>query len=70
MWSWIFDDRPDSVKQHYGWTGTYGLPRSLWLGDDGTLRMQPVEELQMLRVKEDANLLDIKVAKGVDYVLD
>jgi len=70
MWSWIFDDRPASVKEHYGWTGTYGLPRSLWLGDDGSLHMQPVEELQMLRVKEDANLSNIGVAKGVDYVLD
>ena len=57
MWSWIFDDRPDSVKSFSGWTGTYGLPRSLWLGEDGTLRMQPVKELENLRqqvkVKKD-----------------
>lgn len=52
MWSWIFDDRPDSVINHYGWTGTYGLPRSLWVGDDGTLRIQPVKELQNLRMNE------------------
>ena len=54
MWSWIFDDRPDSLKQYYGWTGTYGLPRSLWLGEDGTLRMRPVKELENLRQKEQA----------------
>jgi len=24
MWAWIFDDRPDSLKNFYGWTGTYG----------------------------------------------
>ena len=52
MWSWVFDDRPDSVKNFYGWTGTYGLPRSLWLGKDGTLRMQPVKELMNLRQNE------------------
>ena len=54
MWAWVFDDRPDSLKNFYGWTGTYGLPRSLWLGEDGTLRMRPVKELKNLRQKERA----------------
>lgn len=49
MWSWIFDDRPDSVRNFYGWTGIYGLPRTLWLGEDNTLRMRPVKELEALR---------------------
>ena len=49
MWSWIFDDRPDSVVNYYGWTGMYGLPRTLWVGGDGTLRMRPVKELEALR---------------------
>jgi beta-fructofuranosidase len=52
MWAWIFDDRPDSVKNDGGWTGTYGLPRSLWLGEDGTLRMKPVKEIEQLRLSE------------------
>lgn len=52
MWSWIFDDRPDSVINQYGWTGTYGLPRTLWLGKDNTLRMRPVKELEKLRMEE------------------
>jgi len=52
MWAWIFDDRPDSIKNYYGWTGSFGLPRSLWLGEDGTLRMRPVEELKKLRQNE------------------
>ena len=52
MWAWIFDDRPDKMKETSGWSGTYGLPRSLWLGEDGTLRMRPVEELKQLRMKE------------------
>ncbi|MAX04748.1 MAG: hypothetical protein CL883_05445 [Dehalococcoidia bacterium] len=49
MWSWIRDDRSEDLKKYYGWTGTYGLPRSLWLGEDGTLRMRPVRELANLR---------------------
>lgn len=46
-----------------GWTGTYGLPRSLWLGDDGTLRMRPVEELKRLRMNEKTES-DIEVPSG------
>jgi len=52
MWSWIFDDRPEDVWRASGWNGMYGLPRSLWLGEDGTLRMRPVKELASLRCKK------------------
>ncbi len=52
MWAWIFDDRPDSLKNYYGWNGIYGLPRSLWVNKDGTLGMKPVEEIQRLRMNE------------------
>lgn len=58
MWAWIFDDRPSEYKARYGWTGTYGLPRTLWLGEDGTLRMKPVSELNRLRMNE-------KVQEGI-----
>ena len=68
MWSWIFDDRPDSVINHNGWTGMYGLPRSLWLGSDGTLRMEPVKELESLRMKEEI-VSDIRVSAGADHKL-
>ncbi len=47
MWAWLLDN-PSGEKEK-GWSGVYGLPRSLWLGDDGTLRLQPVTELEQLR---------------------
>jgi beta-fructofuranosidase len=50
MWSWLTDNREGEMAG--GWSGVYGLPRSLWLGDDGRLRMQPVEELKQLRGTE------------------
>jgi beta-fructofuranosidase len=65
MWSWIFDDRPDSVINKWGWTGMYGLPRSLWIGSDGTLRMRPVKELENLRMRE-MWISNIKVESGKD----
>ncbi len=58
MWAWIFDDRPDSLINYYGWNGIYGLPRSLWVNKDGSLGMRPVEELKSLRTnqKEKKNI--------------
>ncbi|MDP6523073.1 MAG: GH32 C-terminal domain-containing protein [Kiritimatiellia bacterium] len=46
-WSWLTDNHGDPGQT--GWSGVYGLPRSLWLGEDGTVRMRPVKELEMLR---------------------
>jgi beta-fructofuranosidase len=62
MWAWLTDNPPGEEKQ--GWSGVYGLPRTLWLGEDGTLRMRPVPELESLRCHEriwgDTNLADGK----------
>jgi len=49
MWAWIFDGREDDTIEASGWSGTMSLPRVLWLGKDGMLRIRPVEELKMLR---------------------
>ena len=64
MWSWIFDDRPDSVINYRGWTGTYGLPRTLWTGRDGVLKIRPVKELENLRLKKKV-VADIKIGSGI-----
>ena len=50
MWAWLTDN-PEG-EEAKGWSGVYGLPRSLWVGPDGTLRMRPVKELEMLRGEE------------------
>ncbi len=50
MWAWLTDN--PSGEKAKGWSGVYGLPRTLWLGDDGTLRMAPVKELETLRCHE------------------
>ena len=48
IWAWLLGN-PQGDKER-GWSGVYGLPRSVWLGEDGTLRMQPVKELECLRI--------------------
>ena len=52
MWSWIFDQRSAGTRNDSGWSGTMSLPRVLWLGEDRTLRIRPVEELKQLRYNE------------------
>ncbi|MCC6444283.1 MAG: GH32 C-terminal domain-containing protein [Armatimonadetes bacterium] len=47
MWAWLTDN-PGGGKAR-GWSGVYGLPRTLWVGEGGTLRMRPVPELESLR---------------------
>ena len=67
MWAWLTDN-PGGEAQR-GWSGVYGLPRSLWLGADGTLRMRPVKELAMLRCGEKT-WSDITMADGEAKTLD
>lgn len=69
MWSWIFDDRPDSVKTASGWTGSYGLPRTLWLGKDGTLSQAPIQELVHLRQGMNQKS-DFTIKDGEELMLD
>jgi beta-fructofuranosidase len=69
MWAWIFDDRPDSLKNMFGWTGTYGLPRSLWVAEDGTLGMAPVKELEQLRLNERQET-NLQVEAGEEVSMD
>jgi len=49
MWAWIFDSPGFATRMGYGWSGTMSLPRVLFLGADGRLRIRPPEEIQRLR---------------------
>ena len=49
LWAWVFDQRTEAAQKSSGWSGTFGVPREIWLGEDNRLRMRPVEELERLR---------------------
>ena len=66
MWSWLTDNPAGEMQK--GWSGVYGLPRSLWLGEDGTLRMAPVKELETLRAREQS-WHDVALADGAQHLL-
>jgi beta-fructofuranosidase len=67
LWAWLTDN-PQGDKER-GWSGVYGLPRTVWLGEDGTLRMRPVPELEALRYGEK-NWRGIRLADGGTKALD
>ena len=75
MWAWVLDRRERlhirdlSNPPKYGWSGTMTLPRVLSLDDDGTLRIEPVEELKQLRMQETKHM-GINVKDGVSIRLD
>lgn len=48
MWAWINDRRQNEVER-FGWSGVYGVPRTLWYASDGTLGISPLCELEKLR---------------------
>ncbi len=67
-WVWLLDNLKDDYARH-GWSGVYGLPRSLWLAADGTLGQAPVEELKGLRVNGSA-WDGVRLAAGEVKTLD
>lgn len=53
MFAWLIDNPVDDFKR-FGWSGVMCLPRVLWLGGDGELRMAAADELRALRMREQS----------------
>ena len=71
MWAWAIDsrfkwDNHQEIIENVGWSGTMTMPRVLSLGQDGTLRIQPVEELKTLRSNHQV-LKNITVATNSEF---
>jgi len=49
MWAWIFDYPQFKMRTDFDWSGTMSLPRVLTLAPDGSLRLNPPEEIAALR---------------------
>lgn len=55
MWAWLKDNRRDEVRR-FGWSGVFSLPRSLALAKDGSLMIEPAQELRSLRTNRRGSL--------------
>jgi len=51
LWGWIPEKRSEDDMRNAGWSGMVSLPRVLRLEEDGTLRMEALPELSVLRTK-------------------
>lgn len=78
MWAWLPERREDEAKR-FGWSGVYGVPRSLWLREDGTLGIAPIAELRRLcgrmwseasEVRSDRLLMEAEFAAGAPASMD
>jgi len=69
FWAWILDRRPIEMQQAYGWSGVMTIPRILSLADDGTLKIEPVEELTELRQNHRKHE-NIKLPTNKELVMD
>ena len=49
FWAWLCEARAREVQFSSGWSGVMSLPRAIALAADGTLQIDPVEELAALR---------------------
>jgi beta-fructofuranosidase len=49
LFGWITEARPEAEQVAAGWSGGLSLPRVVSLGDDGTPRFTPAQELTALR---------------------
>ena len=50
-WAWIREKRSDPAQKAAGWAGVMSLPRLLSIRGDGSLGVEPVPELKVLRRK-------------------
>jgi len=69
MWAWIFDGPGFKARADYGWSGTMSLPRVLALGPDGSLRMNPPQEIEQLRYHGQKQT-GLTIADGTELALE
>ena len=69
FFGWINEARGTKTQRAAGWAGVMTLPRLLSLGDDGTLRIQPVPETDILRINPRKRE-GIRLTADADLTLD
>jgi len=63
MWGWLKEGRRQTALLEAGWAGVMSLPMTLSRMPEGTLRIEPVEELKSLR-REHWHFENLQVTPG------
>ena len=69
FFDWIKEVRDPDLQRSCGWSGAMTLPRVLSLADDGTLRIAPAPEVEVLRMNP-RTLRNVKLAAGIEQTFD
>ena len=69
FFDWVRELQGSEWARASGWSGVMTLPRVLSLANDGTLCIQPVSELEILRMKARTHP-DVDLTVGSDLILD
>ena len=69
FFDWIRERRGVDAERASGWSGVMTVPRVLSLADDGTLRIEPAPELEVLRMNHQVRS-DISVGANSELELD
>ena len=69
FWAWVCESVSMDVQRERGWSGVMSLPRVLSLAEDGTLLIEPAEELKALRL-DQRQYEDIQLDADSELMLD
>jgi beta-fructofuranosidase len=69
FWGWVCGGRSKEVQEAAGWSGVMSLPRVLSLEEHGTVRIEPVQELERLRINP-VSKQNIELDDGVPVPLE
>ncbi len=69
MFGWIDEGRTEEAQVAAGWAGIISIPRVLSLFDDGRLRIEPAQELEMLRSNHRA-WTNIETTDEAPHIID
>ncbi len=67
-WAWIHEKRTTEAQAAAGWAGVMSLPKVLTLLPDGTLGIEPLPELKVLRIT-DRKLSNQKIEPNGPFLL-
>ncbi len=69
FWSWVCEGRSLAAQKAAGWGGVMSLPRVLSMRDDGTVGIEPVKELERLRLNP-VTRANVELADGIQVPLE
>ena len=69
FWGWVCAGRSLEALKAAGWSGVMSMPRVLSIEDDGTVSIEPVKEIERLRINP-VGRENLELADGVQVPLE